>query len=163
MKIDLKECTFVMLGGGTGESLTFKIGEGNLQWTEHMAREYSKDRGILDTVRNADQEPLDLSFEFTWEWLRSGITTGYESPYDVLTHLGGTGTSDWTTSDDADPCAPPSIDIEVTHSVVCGTTTMQEVILFPSFRYEQLQCDAKAGSISVSGKCNVLKPTISAT
>ncbi len=161
MKIDLKNCTFVMLGGGTGETLTFKIGEGNLQWTEHMTREYSKDRGVLDTVRNADQEPLDLNFEFTWEWLRSGVTTGATSPYETITTVGESG--GWETSDDADPCAPPSIDIEVEHEVVCGTTTMTEVILFPKFRYEQLQCDAKAGTIAVSGKCNILRPTISAT
>jgi hypothetical protein len=145
-----------MIGGGTGEELEFKIGDGNLTWTEHMAREYSKDRGVLDTVRNADQEPLDLSFEFMWEWLIE--YTGYTSPYDTITTVGTT--AGWETSDDEDECAPPSIDIEVTHTVTCGTTTHTEVITFPKFRYEQLQCDAKAGNIQVSGKCNILRPTI---
>lgn len=159
MKIDLKDCAFTMLGGGTGESLEFKIGEGNLTWTEHMTREYSKDRGALDTVRNADEEPLDLNFEFIWEWLRAGVSTGYESPYDTIVTVGESG--GWETTDTSDECAPPSIDIQLEHEVNCGGTTKTEVILFPKFRYESLQCDAKAGTISVSGKCNVLRPTIS--
>lgn len=158
MKIDLKECQFFMLGDGTGQEIEFKIGEGNLQWTEHMAREYTLDRGVLDTVRNADQQPLDLSFEFMWEWLIDH--TGYESPYEALVNVGTTG--GWTTTDD-DECAPASIDIVIERTVICGTETRYEKITFPKFRYEQIQVDSKAGTLAISGKCNVLRPTIAST
>ena len=45
------------------ENIEIKIGEGDLTYTEHHARTYTKDRGRLDTVRDADEEPMDVAFQ----------------------------------------------------------------------------------------------------
>ena len=52
-------------------SLSIKIGEGNLTYSEKRGVEFTRDRGILDTVRGADDEPLDVSMDATWEWISS--------------------------------------------------------------------------------------------
>jgi hypothetical protein len=155
MRIDLKNCTFKLIGGSSGEELEFKVGNGNLQYTCHHARTYELDRGRLDSVKDADEQPMDVSFDFIWDWVKSW--TSAESPDEILANIGLTG--GWSTTDD-DDCAPASCDIEVTHTVICGTSTKTEVITFPKFRHESRAHDAKNSSIAVVGKCNTLEPTI---
>ena len=156
MRIDLKNCTFEIKGKGNGESLEFKVGNGNLQYTTHHARTYELDRGRLDSVKDADEQPMDVSFDFIWDWLKSW--TGDESVEEVLNAL---GTSSGWESSDSDDCAPASVDLVITHTVTCGTTVHTEVITFPNFRHESLAHDSKNSSVAVSGKCNWLVPIIS--
>ena len=42
------------------QSITVKIGEGTLSYSEHRNVAFTRDRGLLDTVRNADDEPCLL-------------------------------------------------------------------------------------------------------
>lgn len=58
------------LGNGP-RALTVKIGDGNLTWDEKINRIYFKDRGILDAVRNGDEEPMALKWEFAYEFLEA--------------------------------------------------------------------------------------------
>lgn len=137
-------------------SITAKLGDGNFTWSEKRAIEYKKDRGLLDTVRLGDQDPLDVKFEFNWVFILgdtgdgSGFTT---SIHDALTKQGGA--TAWISSD-ANTCAPYAVDLVLTYTP-CALKT--EVITFVDFRYEQLDFDAKAGTVSCTGKCNVIKPT----
>lgn len=55
-------------------ALTVKIGDGNLTWDEKKNRIYFKDRGILDAVRDGDEEPLELSWEFAYEFLEAVVS-----------------------------------------------------------------------------------------
>lgn len=134
--------------------LIIKVGEGNATWTEKHAREYKLDRGELDDVRDGDQEPLELKIEMSWEFLKAQ-TDEPPTPVDVLKKTGQA--SAWITSD-PDTCKPYSIDVEIEYVPPCTGNT--EIYLFPYFRYEQLDFDLKAATISMSGKCNVLEPTI---
>lgn len=155
--LDLKNCTFkIKDGASTPNEVTIKIGSGNLNWTEKKTREYAPDRGVLDEVRNADQEPMDLSFDFVWEFLKS--TAGAQTPT-VEEALKGTGPAASWTSVDADACAPFAVDIEVTYDPSCAGI-QKEIYLFPDFRYETLGHDMRAGTVSCSGRCNVVEPTI---
>lgn len=138
------------------QELEVKIGEGNLTYSEKKARQYTLDRGRLDTVRNADEEPVDVSLDATWEWLRAstGDTPTIE---DALKKRGEA--SAWTSSS-SDPCEPYAVDIEIHYVPECGSEET-EVILLEDFRYESLDHDLSAGTISVSGKCNVVEATVS--
>lgn len=135
-------------------SLYVKIGEGNLTWTEKKARQYYKDRGILDTVRNGDQDPVEVKLDATWEFLKasSGNTPTVE---DAFKNRGEA--SNWVTSAN-DVCEPFAVDIEIEYSPPCGV--QREIITLGDFRYEDAAHDLKAGTLSFSGKCNVTEASI---
>lgn len=135
--------------------LEIVVGEGNATWTEKHAREYKLDRGALNTVRDADQEPLELKLEMTWEFLKSP-SGDPPTPIDFLKKRGVA--VDYVTAG-ADACEDYAIIVEITYAPPCEDVE-DEVYTFPEFRYEQLDFDLKAGTISMTGKCNVLEPTI---
>jgi hypothetical protein len=158
-QIDLKNCIFRIKDGTVpANTLDVTIGEGNMTWSEKKNRKYTLNRGILDEVRNDDESPMDVKFEFTWEYIRGTPTSdGLPSVQDALKQLGGAAA--WVSSD-SDACRPYAVDLEIIYQptpVSCGD---QESILFPDFRYETLDHDLKAGSVSCSGKCNAKEPTV---
>lgn len=149
-------------GAGDETEITFlpqqidiKIGEGNLTWTENKEYEYLRDRGDLDTVREMDQQPLELSLEFVYEHVTTG-TSEPITPVDAVKKRGAA--SEWVSSSD-DPCEPYAVDLEVLHCVPCGPFE-DELIVFPDFRYDSLEFDLQEATISVSGSCNAVEPIV---
>jgi len=150
MKVDLKNATITLKDGGS-ESLEIKVGEGNITFTEHLARKYELDKGLLDTVRDDDQAPVDVSLEFSWEWIKSAGGDP-PTPVEALKKIGAA--SGWVSSS-SDQCEPYCLDVEILNNADCDDGTENELILLPDFRYEELAYDLSAGQIAVSGKCNV--------
>lgn len=135
-QIDIK---FAVVTIGTVE---IKIGEGNLTYSEKRTIEYTLDRGLLDEVREGDEVPVDVSFDFTWTEMSGGDAK------DAITGASG------YTSSDSDTCRPYACDIVVTYTPVpsgCGSVS---TITLPDFRWESLDHDLRAGQVSCSGKCN---------
>jgi hypothetical protein len=153
MVIDLKNATIKLKDGGSNE-MTVKLGEGNLTYDEKRNIQYILDRGNLDEVRLGDQVPVDVKLDAVWEHLTSDTNITVE---DALKQRGLA--SDWVSSD-ADVCRPYAVDIEVTLAPPCGDTG--ETILLPDFRYESASHDMKGGTLSFSGKCNVVEATVTA-
>lgn len=156
--MDLKNCVMVIKDGTTptAKSLTVKISGGTLTYNETRNREYVLDRGKLGGgIRDGDEAPLDLSFDFIWESLKAD-TGDPPSVEDALKKRGEAST--WVTTD-SDTCNPYCVDIEVTYTPPCAGEK-REVYLFPDFRYESLNHDFNGAKVSVSGKCNVTEPTI---
>lgn len=155
-QIDLKYCTITIKDGTTPtpNSIEVKIGEGNLTYSEKVNREYVKNRGLLDIVRDGDEEPVELKLDATWEYIKedSGQTPTIE---DALKQRGGA--YDWV-SVDSDTCQPYAVDIELEYAPNCNSDD-KETLVFSEFRYEQVDHDTKAGTISISGKCNITEPT----
>jgi len=158
-QIDLKYCTIKLKDGSTPtpNEITVKIGEGNLTYSEKREMEYVRDRGLLDTVREGDEQPIDVTMDFTWEWLK-GLTTSGAVPTieDALKNRGAA--SDWVSSS-ADPCEPYCVDIQVFYSPPCGET-YDEVIVLPDFRQTDLSHDLRAGTVSITGQCNATEATV---
>ena len=136
--------------------IEIKIGEGNLTYTRAQTVEYILDRGNLDAVREGDQVPLDVSLDFQWIYISGLGSSSIPSFEEALTKEGEA--SAWV-STDADACHPYAVDIEITYLPTPSTCGDQEVITLPDFRWESLDHDLRAGTIAVSGKCNVVKPT----
>lgn len=155
--IDLKNTTVWICDGGS-QSIEVTIGEGTLKYTEHQAVTYVKNKGALDTVKLGDEEPLDVSFEFTWEFLSS---TGSASPFGVEDILKNTGGSFTSTSNDT--CEPHCVDIVVVNNPGCAGSNDVEQYRFKHFRWESLDHDIKNSQVSVSGKCNCTLAEITAT
>jgi len=135
--------------------LEITVGEGNASWTEKHAREYTLDRGLLNEVRDGDQEPLELKLEMSWEFLRSP-SGDPPTPIDALKQRGQA--ANWVSSD-PDTCRPFSLDVEILYDPPC-LDIENELYFFPGFRFEQLDFDMKAATISMTGKCNVIEPTV---
>jgi hypothetical protein len=138
------------------EEIEVKIGEGNLTYTENRNIDYILDRGNLDDVREGDQAPMDVSFDFQWEYI---VGVSASSTPSIEEALKGTGeAADWV-SVDSDACRPYAVDIEITYAPVPSTCGDQEVITLADYRYETLEHDLREGTISSTGRCNVTKAT----
>lgn len=147
---DLKQAVVTMQdGAGSPNTLTIKVGEGTLNFTETVNRVYKKDRGKLYTVINGDEEPVDVSIDFIWEFLRNDSGLGV-SPEDVLKQANNA--SAWV-STDTNTCAPYCIDLFIVFTPVCSAIKTEHIQL-PWFRYEKLAMSAKDAMVACSGKCN---------
>jgi len=134
-----------------------RIGEGNLTWTEAKEYEYVLDRGDLDTVREGDQQPVEVNIDLMYEFYTNGSGgTWLPSPIDFLKRQGEAAS---LASSSGDPCEPFAIDIEVVYDPPCGSED-DENYTFPDFRYESLEFDVREATISVSGRCNAVEPTV---
>lgn len=142
-----------------GTFLRIKVGDGTITWSEKKPREFKMDRGRLDQVRNADEQPMEVSFQLMYEELTaSDPNTDPPTPEDVLKRRGAAAS--WVNANADDPCAPYSINIRLDHTPPNCTSVDKERVILPMFYYEDLNHDPKAGMISVSGKCNTTEATV---
>ncbi len=133
--VSIKKGTLTVAG------VTVTLGEGNLTFSEKKQYDYLLDRGRLDDVREGDDIPMDVSFDFRW----SEITGG-----DVVSAIKGSGSE---TSSDDDTCRPYACDLIFAYDPDCGSEAAGSITL-PDFRQESLDFDVRGGKISCSGKCN---------
>jgi len=132
------------------KSASVKIGEGTLSYSEKRPVEFTRDRGILDTVRLADEEPMDLSLDATWEYITGETGSNAPTMEDILKKIGEA--DDWVTSAD-DPCQPYCVDMELHNAPDCAAVP-NEIITFEEYYYETLDHDLREGTIATSGRCN---------
>lgn len=142
-----------------GIQVEAKLGDGTLSYDENKAREYITNRGLLDEVRDGPQEPVSINLDAQIQFYTGDVGDpggGLPTIADMLTQTGLA--SSWVTSDPSDPCRPYCVDIKIVYNPVCPTVD-GEYIYFSQFRYEKLAGDFKAGKFTVTGKCNILRPT----
>ncbi len=155
-KQSLKDARIYLVdGSATPNKLEIKVGDGTLTYSEKVEREYELDRGNIDTVRNGDDQPVEVNCAFMWEWLKAS-TGDAPTVRDVLTQSGAA--SAWVTSS-TDTCEPFALDLVVEISPAC-TGIQSERLTFPDFRYENLDGDLSSGQVSFAGKCNATQPVI---
>lgn len=154
MQISLRDST-IKFKDGDSEEVELKVGDGNLTFTERQNIEYTRDRGQLDTVRQMDDEPLDVSFDFVWSWLKGSTlaSTSTDAIRDIIK-----GNDPYATT--GGDCEPYACDIEITIAPELCSGDTEEVITLSDFRFEELSYDIRAGSVSATGKCNITEPSI---
>lgn len=153
-QINIKQCVIRLADKNGTNHIDVKIGEGNLTYSEKKPRKYIKDRGLLDSVRDDDDDPLELKLDATWEF----ITSASGEPITIEDALKQrNGASGWVTTSD-DTCEPYALDVILIYTPVCPGVD-PETLTFPDFRYESIEHDLKAGTFAISGKCNVTEPT----
>lgn len=155
--VDIKRTTIRIKDGTTptANELLVKVGEGNLTYTENRTIEYILDRGLIDEVREGDEVPVDAAFEFNWEYITgTPASGGLPTPSDAIKGVGNAAS--WLSSD-PDQCAPYAVDIEVLYEPVCRKSAGidNERITISDFRWESLDHDLRAATISVSGRANI--------
>jgi len=132
------------------QEIEIKIGDGNLTYTEAKEYDYLLDRGSLDTVREGDAQPVDVSLDFVYEFVSAGTGESI-TPVDALKRKNEAG--EWVSSS-ADPCEPYAVDMVVEHVPPCGGSQMETTTL-NDFRYESLEFNLGDATISTSGRCNI--------
>ncbi len=130
------------------------IGEGNLSYTEAQNMDYTLDRGNLDTVRQGDDVPVDVTMDFSYEFVTTG-TGEIITPSDALKGVGEA--SEWVSSS-SDLCEPYAVDIEIDRSLSCGSVE-SELTILADYRWESLEFSLRDATISSSGKCNITTAT----
>lgn len=135
-----------------GHTLEVKIGDGAMSYTENREMEYRLDRGELDTVREGDDQPMEVSMDFVWEFITAVVSIDLLPTIEDAIKKRGLA-STWVSSDTADPCAPYAVDLEIEHDPPCGNE-QRELILLPDFRWESLEHNAVDAQVSMSGRCN---------
>ena len=131
-------------------NISVKIGEGNLTYSEKRPVEFKLDKGVLDTVRTADEEPIDVSFDFTWEYITAATGAGVPTVEDALKRL--SDASAWFNAS-SDACRPTCINISVDNNPTCAGV-QKEVLEIYEFYHETLDHDMDAGQVSCSGRAN---------
>lgn len=157
VQIDLKKCLIKFRDGSTPTpvELIVKVGEGNATYSEKRNIKYTLNRGILDEVREEDEVPVEVKLDFTWEYITGGSGTGaIGTVEDFLKRRGVYATN---VSSDTDACRPYSVDLVIEYVPTCAGVAVlpNETIVLSDFRYEALDHDLRAGTISCSGNCNV--------
>lgn len=160
-QIDLKDCR-LYLRDGTSVSAPFgpneievTIGEGNLTYTKSREMIYQRDRGLLDQVKAGDQQPVQLSFDFRWEFLKGGNSPPFVTIEDALKQRGGAAS--WLSSD-TDACQPYSVDLIFQRALQCGAD-QDEALRFAKFRFETLEHKSGDAQITCTGRANIVTPT----
>lgn len=132
------------------QRLEIAIGEGDLTWTESREMIYDRDRDLLDTVREGQEQPVSVELNFTFEYVTTESGQAI-TPVDALKRIGEA--SEWVSSS-SDQCEPYAVDIYVVNDVPCGTD-QDESFLFQDFRWESLDYSIQDANIAVSGQCNI--------
>jgi len=156
-QVDLKNATLT-IRDGVSTSVNVKIGEGNISWSEKRNLEYKLDKGNLDSVRLGDEAPMEVNFDFRWEFITSIAGTAI-TPYDALTQKGNA--SSWVST--GKECEPYAVELLIIHSPACvgtGSSTQTEIIIITDFIAESIDFDFSSGQISVSGKSNVVNTNV---
>lgn len=146
--------TVTAVTGTPPNILEVKIGEGNLTFTEKRNIEYTRNRGKLDTVREGQEEPVEVSFDLVWEYLKSD--TG--EPVTIKEALTKTGGAAAWVSSSSDPCEPYAVDLEVRYAPPCANAK-DELTVLEDFRWETMDHNLKDGTIACKGTCNVVRAT----
>jgi hypothetical protein len=140
-----------------GVFLQIKVGDGTITWSEKKPREYKKDRGKLDQVRDGDEEPIDVTINLMYEELTAS-SGNPPTPEDVLKQRGEA--ADWVSTETDDPCAPFAINVRLDHQPPNCTSVQAERVVLPRFRYESLDHNPKDGMINCQGKCNATEAEV---
>jgi hypothetical protein len=154
--VDAADAMTIPILASTGANiLEVKVGEGNLTYSENRNIEYRRNRGKLDTVREGDEEPVEVNIDFVWEYLRSDEG----EPVTIEEALKKVGAASTWVSSSIDPCEPYCLDIQIRYHPPCDTA-LDEIIVLEDFRWESLDHNLSDGSVACKGHCNIVAPTV---
>jgi hypothetical protein len=151
--IDLKDTLIYIRDLGTNY-IAIRVGEGNFSYSNKRNIIIVKSRGILDRVREGEDIPCDVQFQFIWDHIKTG-SGEVVSIEDALNHINGA--AGWASTAINDPDAPFCVDIQLVWTPPCSGS-LGENLYFSQFHWENLGHDLHQSSVDCTGKCNVRQP-----
>lgn len=126
-KSTIKSIEFSSLG--TMDILTIRPGYGSFTYTESRAITYELDRGMLDTVRVADEQPVEFELDFTVVTMQ-GEKTIREMVFEMP---------------NIDPCEPNCFALKIEDS--------QRTLFFRKCYVETFEQDLPCAQYRMTGRC----------
>lgn len=155
-QIDLRNVTIRLFdGSGVPNYIDVKIGEGDLSWSEKRQLDAVKSRGNLDTFRENEQVPLELSVVAIWEFIASASGEPI-TVEDALKRRNGA--SAWVSAS-PDALAPYCVNLAVIHTPPCSGV-LKETVTFPQCHYIEIASSVKDGTLAIKLTCNCTEPTV---
>jgi len=139
------------------QRLEIKIGEGDVSWSETKEYIYDRDRDLLDTVREGQEQPLSVDMAFTFDFVTSS-TGDPPTPADALNQEAGTQAAEWVSTGAL--CEPYAIDVVIRHCPPNCASVEDQLITLPDFRHESLDFSLADASVATSGQCNATRATV---
>lgn len=158
-KIDLKNVILKIQDNGSNE-VEVKFDAGNFTYTEQITIEYDLDRGLLDATSLGDEVPMEINFQGRYDYFKGDSSE--VTLRDALRNAGeAAGWESSSASIEGQECSPYSVDLELTNTPTCSTGISNpiETTVFGQFRAENIAFDTSAGTVNVTGKCNITAPT----
>ena len=158
-KIDLKNVTLTVKDDGS-EEYEVKFDAGNFTFSDQIAHDYDLDRGLIDTVSLGDEIPVGISFTGRFDYFKGDSSV--PTIRDVLRKAGEA--SAWVSTASGisgQECTPYAVDLELVNAPTCATgiTNPIETMTFAQFRADSVAFDPDAGTVVVTGKCNITAPS----
>jgi len=125
-------------------STEIAVGQGTFSWSEAREMEFILDRGSLDEVRRGDDQPMEVSFEFTWKY------TTYGTIEDAVKGTAFGSSESY--------CDPFKTDITVALDDSCGGSGVETTFTISDFYWESWDANINDGTVSCSGRCNSVTP-----
>ena len=138
----------------SGRAIEILVGDGNLTWSEAREFSYDLDRGNLNTVRTGDEQPMEVTLDLVYEFIRS-LSAGEPTVEEALKQK--ERAASWASAS-ADACEPYAVEIVVEQVQPCNSIE-PELSVFSPFRHESLDFDMDEATISMTGRCNAIEPT----
>ena len=153
-QIDLRNATIRIADGGVNY-IDVKVGEGELNYSEKRQIDFVKSRGELDTVRENEEVPLEVSLVFIWEHIFAA--TG--EPITVEDALKKRGEAAGWASSSSDTNAPYCVNILIYYTPPCPDVLL-ETILLQQFHWIELAHSLKDATVALKGNCNVTQAIV---
>lgn len=153
--IDLKDCNFFLIDGTGEHYVAIRIGEGNFSYSRRRSVEPRKSRGNLHSSREGEEEPIDIQFQFVWDYIRS---SGSEPPT-IEEIIDGRATG-WVsaTPKNFDPDGPFTVNLQIVRLVSCANDG--EVYNFAEFNCTELSHSLKDSTVDCRGFSNRVRPYV---
>jgi len=169
--IDLKYARIVLADGSDPpNAVTVQLGDGTLDYTEKRTIDVVKRRGELDTVREGDEDPVEVSFQFVWETLAASHEGDPPTIEDVLKRRGPA--AGWASAG-TDPEAPFCVNVAVVYTPrsgpgcdpfgtdpVNGKPFKTQTVWLEEFHYTELAHSLTDAAVDCKGVCNRVAATV---
>jgi hypothetical protein len=146
----------VLTISSVGATVTVKLGDGTAKWNTTRQMQYDLNRGVIDTVHEGDDVPMDLEINASWEYVRSSSGEAI-SPVEAVSKTGAA--AGWVSTGEL--WEPYAVNVTIVFTPAYGATAGRiETYFFPDFRCEKSAFTLENANIVLSGRCNATVPTI---
>ena len=157
--IDLKNCQLYLIDGTGNNFIAIRIGEGTLTYSVKRDIQQRKSRGNLWQLREGEQQPTDVQFQFVWDF----ITSSGDEPPTIEDVLYGTAEGWVSASNSFDQTGPFTVNLQIVNTVPCfgpSHGSEMETHNFPLFAFTSLDHSLKDATVDCKGVSNRPRPIV---
>lgn len=143
-------------GGGSPETLTIAVDEGDIRIEEVSNAVEVLDRGVLDHVREGDQEPVTVEFSLKFQEFIADTGAASPTPYEALRKIGNASAWASTRGVGEKYC------LNLIFTIASPAGAPNEVVTLADFYHTRIAFaeGADYNTLSVSGRAWITTPSV---